>query len=402
MGKSSILAVLALLVGATWLQLSVLESQGGEARLHADRQFGTLARDAAHTGYAAAAHQITSDTLSPLLPLTGQTDDGTYSATFSETSGTPREVVVRSEGRAGGEKHIVEALFRDGSDGPPATPAERLRRVPPHLRYAVFSDQALRLSVLPRIRSGTSGINADVHTNGRLSLALSASALLGIEAVEGFGTYAGGLSAIRLLADPTRAFRPTTNPDELESLRERDPVRAQPFDADAVADAHRALGRTVRTESGGLRLLGRVPLGTAESPEVLVVDGDLALVDVQFEGYGVVLIKGGVVVDATVTGLLASLLGQPEGRVVVAAEGPVVFNGAGDVQGHYVTNGSALFAGAPSLHGGIAALGTVDILLAPTVRYVPPDPSLTVGFPGHPRAGLDLVTMREWKDTSDR
>lgn len=402
MGKASILAVAVLLAGASWAQLSASESRGAEARHHADSQFGTLASDAAHTGYAVAAHRVTTDASGSLETMAGRTEHGSYETTFTETGADPREVVVRSEGRAGGARHVVEALFRDEDPGPAATPEERLRRVPPALRYAMFSESALRFSMLPRVRSGLDGLNANVHTNGRLSLLLSASALLGLEAVEGFGTYAGGLSAVALLSDPSRAFRPVTTADTLASLRAVPRVPVRPFVADDVARAHRSLGRTVRTTRGRLRLLGSVELGTRESPEVLVVGGDLALVDVRFEGYGVIVVEGGVAVDATVTGLAASLVGRPEGAVLIVAEGPIVFNGAGDVQGHYLTNASATFAGAATLHGGVAALGDLSFALAPSIRYVPPAPTLTVGLPDNPRSRLGLVSVREWADVTNR
>ena len=401
MGKTSILTLLALLVGAPWIQLSVADSQEAEASEHAGRQFEGLARDAAHTGFARAAHEAETDTLGALLPSQGATADGTYRVSFTEVGTRPREVVVRSEGRAGAARHIVEALYRDSTPDSTAAAEDLLAHVPPYLRYAVFGGSQVRLSVLPRVQSGADSLNADVHTNGQMALTLSLSALLGAEAVQGFGTYAGALTAPALLANPARAFRPRSNPDAQTTLRRDDTVPTQPIQVMDVADAHRALGREVVTTGGQLRLLGNVALGTRDAPKVLVVRGDLALVDAVFEGYGVILVEGTVVVDATVTGLLAALQGRPEGEVLIASQGPIVFNGLGDVQGHYFTNQSALFTGAATLHGSVIALGQVDFLLAPTVRFVPPAPSLTIGLPGNPRSTLEQVSKREWKVVPD-
>lgn len=402
MGKASLIAVALLAASVSWFQLTASDSHRAEARHRADDQFDTLARDAAHTGHAVGAERVVSGPPGPFAPATGRTDNGTYGVRFTERAGAAREVVVRSEGRAGASRHVVEALFREVSSGPPSSPEDGISRVPPYLRYAVFSGEALRLAVLPKVRSGVYGLNADVHTNGALNVATSVDALLGFGAVEGFGTHAGRLSAISLLSDPSRAFRPPTNPDGLPTLRYEEPVVTTPIDVGDVAAVHQDVGHSVRTSRGQLRLLGRVELGTRESPKVLHVEGDLILADVRFEGYGALLVEGSVIVEATLTGLSGVLFGRPEGAVLVASEGPIVFNGVGDVEGHYLTNRSATFVGAATVHGSVAALGSVNFLVAPSIRFVPPAPSLTVGLPGRPPSRMEMVSVREWEHIDRR
>ena len=406
MGKSLLIVVALAALGASWFQFTLSEARRDEGSERGRHQHEVLARQVAHSGFAEAAqhvmtarHGILEGALDSLGVSRGGTSEGKYETSLSVSPGPPLDIVVRTEGQSGPARHVVEGLFRDtDGDGTLGSPEERLERIPPYLRYAVFSGGPLRLVALPRVTSALDDANADVHTNGTLNLALSVSALLGLKAVEGFGTYSGELLAVSLLAKPSEAFRPPWNPDRLGVLRHVAPVDAPALDIPAVVDSLQGVGREVRTTSGQLRLLGRVKLGTREDPVVLHVRGDLVLVDVRFEGYGALLVEGGVVSESTLTGLSALLLGRPEGRVGVFADGPILFNGVGDVEGHYMSNGSVTFAGAATLHGGVTAGGSVNFLVAPTVRFLPLSPTVTVSLPHSPPIpDLEMVSMREWE-----
>lgn len=400
MGKLSIIAFVLIAAGASWSRLAVSDTQRAQAGDRGEHQSEILASQAAHSGHAEAAHVLTSGGAVDLTEkLAGVAGSGTYEVSFTATEGPPLDVIVRSEGRVGDSRHVVEALYRDEDGrGEPATVEERLKRIPPYMRYSVFSNNAMRLALLPRVQSGGRGVNADIHTNGNLNLALSLQALLGMEAVQGFGTYSDRLLHLPLLSSPNRAFRPVENPSNAETLRRTDNVAYAPFEVESVLAAKRARGHEIRTESGGIRLLGRVQLGTKDNPVVLHVPGDLVLVDVRFDGYGVIVVEGAVIAEATLTGLMSRLLGRVESQVGVFAAGPIVFNGVGEIEGHYLSNKSITFAGANTIYGGVAAGGSVNFLVAPTIRYLPPSRSITIGVPHNPEEKeMELVSVREWE-----
>lgn len=391
MGKHAIMivALVAVSVGVTRNQAASRRAEVDDRSTH---QHEILARQAAHTGYAEAAHLLTAgadpDTLGPLV---GRTAEAAYATEVTVEAGAPRVVRVRVEGRAGGDvRHVVEAVFREATDGGEGSDGWA-ERVPPYLRYAVFSGDDLRFTALPRVLSADPAINADVHTNGDLDLGLSLGATLGGRVADGFGTYRGDLHSVPVLSDPADAFRPPANPEGEGTLRRGEAVPAPTLDVASMAD------RATRTTRGELRLLGRVELGTREAPVVHYVRGDLVLVDAQIEGYGVFLVEGAVLWESTLTGALEALAGAPESRVGVYAEGPIVFNGVGEVAGQFVSGASVTFSGAATLYGSVAARGAVNLPVAPTIRFVPPSPSLTDGLPHDPPEGMRLVSMREWE-----
>ena len=397
-GKHALLLIIILSASGAYTQRNLAQSHQSESAARTATHLELLAREAAQSGYAEAVHLIDTEPLATLTTRTGVLASGRYRTTFDVTLGTPTDIRFRVEGfaEAPGAKparHVIEAHFQD-LDGVevPTDPETLLSRVPPYLRYAALSDETLRFTVLPRVRGASHLVNADVHTNGDLDLSLSLSAILGLQAVRGFGTYAGSLYSVPLLSDPEAAFRPASNPDLLSSLRSADPVPMPRIDVDSLSRF------ATQTRAGGLELLGSMTLGTRESPEIVHVTGDLVLADVTFDGYGVFLVDGGLVADGTLTGVLSALLDRPESRVAFYVDGPVLFNGVGDVQGQFVSNESITFAGAATLYGNVAAGGAVNFLVAPSIRFLPPSPALTTHLPDAPPAyDLDRLAVREWE-----
>ena len=397
MGKYALLLTTILSASGAFTQLNLTEAHQGETSERRAHQLDLLAREAALSGYAEALYLIETEPLASLSSRSGTLAAGRYRTTFDVTLGAPTEVHVRVEGaaEAGGDatQYVIEAQFHD-LDGVevPTHPDTLLARVPPYLRYAALSDGPLRLTLMPRILGATHQVNASVHTNDDLDLALSLSAILGLQAVRGFGTFAGDLYSVPLLSDPEDAFRPASNPDLLDTLRPSEVVEMPKIDVDSLARF------ATDTRPGGLELLGSMALGTRESPEIIHVEGDLVLADVQFDGYGVFLVDGALVVDATLRGVLNELLGRPESRVAFYVDGPILFNGLGDVQGQFVSNESVTFTGAATLYGNVAAGGSVDFLVAPAIRFLPPSPALTTHLPDAvPVYDLERVAMREWE-----
>lgn len=398
MGKHALLLTAILSAFGALTQLNLAEAHQLEAADRAGHQLEVLAREAAQSGYAEALQAIAAEPVASLGTLEGRLAAGRYRTTFDVTLGDPTVIDVRVEGvaeaaGAGRARHVVEARFED-LDGVevPTHPDTLLARVPPYMRYAVLSDGPLGLSVLPRVRGATHQVNANVHTNDDLTLALSLGTILGMQAVRGFGTYGGDLYSVPLLSDPAAAFQPASNPDLTPTLRAADPVEVPALAIDSLARF------ATQTRPGGLRLLGSMALGTRASPEIVHVTGDLVLADVQFDGYGVFLVEGGLVVDATLTGVLNALLSRSESRVAFYVDGPIVFNGVGDVQGQFVSNDAITFLGASTLYGNVVAGGSVHFAVAPTVRFLPPSPALTAHLPDAPPAyDLERVAYREWE-----
>lgn len=398
MGKHALLLATVLSASGALTQLNLADAHRAESADRTAHTLEVLAREAARSGYAEAVHAIATEPVASLTATTGALADGRYRTTYDVTLGAPTDIRVRVEGTAeapGAEpaRYVIQAHFRD-LDGVevPTHPDTLLARVPPYLRYAAFSDGPLHLTALPRVRGASHTVNANVHTNDDLDLALSLGAILGLEAVRGFGTYGGDLWAVPLLADPEDAFQPASNPDLLDTLRPADVVEMPRVDVDSLSRF------ATQTRPGGIELLGTQTLGTREDPEIVHVTGDLLVADVTFDGYGVFLIDGALVVDATLVGVLSMLLDRPESRVAFYADGPILFVGAGDVQGQYVSNESITFAGASRLYGSVAAGGSVDFAVAPEVRFLPPSPALTTHLPDAPPAyDLERIALREWE-----
>ncbi len=393
MGKIALIVAVLTAVTLASGQAVLLSAQQSKAEARGAHGAEILARQAAQTGHAEAVH-ILQTGADPRVhdPIEGRVGGAYYRTSFDVVGEDPLSVRVRTEGRHGDKRHVVDALLRDQSAEPPGTPAEALANVPPYLRYAVFSGGDLNLAVLPRVETRDPDLNADIHANGDLNLSLSLNALLNIRPIPGFGTYSDRLRALTLLGEPEDLFRPRSNPEGAPSLRRTDPVPIQPFDLREVA------GDEAERTRSQLRLLGAIELGTREDPRIIHVDGDLILIDVRVEGYGAFVVDGSVVIESSVTGLLQSLNEHPESRVAIYADGSIVFNGLGDVEGQFVSNESVTFTGAATLYGSVAAVGPVRFLLAPTVRFVAPSPALTIGLPGNPPPEpMALVATREWE-----
>ena len=393
MGKTALLVATLAAVAVAASQAILSDSQSSEAMARSTHGYEILARQAAQTGHAEALHLLQSASRPPpLRPIEGQVGAARYTASYDTVEAVPLSIRVRTEGRAGAKRHVVEALLTEVIDAPPESPEEALMRVPPYLRYAAFSNRDLSFVALPRVVGNEPGLNGDIHANGSLEMTLSLDALLGLRPIAGFGTYGRQFRALSLFGKPRDLFQPYDNPDDLPTLRRTKPVLANPFDPETVSGVRR------ESVQGTLRLLGAVELGTRESPRIVHVKGDLVLVDVQVKGYGTFVVDGSVVVESSLTGLLAALNPHPESRVAFYADGPIVFNGLGEVEGHFVSNASVTFSGALTLYGSVAAMGPVTFLVAPTVRFVPPSSVLTPGLPGtFPSDSLAVVSTREWE-----
>lgn len=398
MGKHALLLTAILSASGALTQLNLAEAHQLASVERTGHQLELLAREAARSGYAEAVQAIATEPVASLGTLDGQLASGRYRTTFDVTLGAPTVIDVRVEGvaeadGAGRARHVIEARFED-LDGVevPTDPDTLLARVPHYMRYAVLSDGPLGFTVLPRVRGASHQVNANVHTNDDLHLTLSLSTILGMQAVRGFGTYGGDLYSVPLLSDPATAFQPASNPDLTPTLQSTDPVEVPALAIDSLARF------ATQTRAGGLNLLGSMTLGTRESPEIVHVTGDLVMADVQFDGYGVFLVDGGLLVDATLTGVLNMLLDRPESRVAFYVDGPIVFNGVGDVQGQFFSNDSITFLGAATLYGNVVAGGSVHFAVAPAVRFLPPSPALTTHLPDAPPAyGLERKAYREWE-----
>ena len=393
MGKIALFVATLAAVAAAAGQAMLSDSRSSEATARSAHGYEILARQAAETGHAEAVHLLQSASgTPPARPIEGRVGAARYTASYDTVETVPLRIRVRTEGQAGAKRHVVEALLAEVADAPPESPGEALLRVPRYLRYAAFSDRTLSFVALPRVVGNEPGLNGDIHANGSLEMTLSLDALLGLRPLAGFGTYGRQFRSLSLLGKPEDLFQPYDNPDGLPTLRRTEPVLADLFDPAVVSGGRR------ESVQGSLRLLGAVELGTRESPRVVHVKGDLVLVDVQVTGYGTFVVDGSVVVESSLTGLLAALNPHPESRVAYYADGPIVFNGLGEVEGQFVSNESVTFSGALTLYGSVAAMGPVTFLVAPTIRFVPPSAVLTPGLPGtSPSDSLAVVSTREWE-----
>ena len=348
MGQSAIIILAgAFLVGSLLLFGMRGDTRDADERLH-EHQNKLLARDAAVTGLNLAVRQLADDDAMGSWTSSSSYNIGTTSYdgnSFSVeafpgdpsggTSGDTITLVAR--GAAGPGRKVIYARYaRDEDD----------KGIPPAFKNAIASDFYFQLQGNVGIFAIEDSLNASIHTNDDLTI--NGNSFL----IEGFGTYTGSVNISNAAADN---FLPNIDYNGADPNHfQTDSVAIPSIDIDKL--------RTTAAESGVIITTGGLPLqidgdatgpidftdptnpfwttyghnctsgscGTPESPFVMVVEGELNLLNtVQVIGYGTIVATGNIEINPTGAGggVYGGLNTKNETKVLLATLGDIDVSG---------------------------------------------------------------------------
>jgi hypothetical protein len=325
---------------------------GADVSEHGER---VLAREIAVSGHAVSLRAIeenvalNGDYTGPVR-YDGQYQGGTYMSTV-DRFGDQLTVVTRSNRAA--TSYVIRATYQIETDG--VIPED----VPEFMSYAMMTGQDLTITGSASIHA-QAGQNADIHTNGAISIG-------GWPLVQGFGTHVNGASPENRLPG---VFKPNDNPDADPVVSQQSAVDLPEFHADDYKD------RATIVSEGNVSLgSGDIPkLGTRTRPTIWYVGGDLSINGGHFDGYVIFVVDGEISISGNIT--TAGSLGG-ETNVAFYSGGNVKVAGGAEVRGQIYSQGDISFAGNASLYGSMTAVGKATFSGTFNLYYNEPSPALT-------------------------
>lgn len=299
MGKALLLivAAVALSLGGVMLRSSTATLRESGDRTY-ERAEDIVAREIALTGLGEGETRVSEvyaggEVYSGPWLLTGDYQGGAYEVRVELRDSL---VVITSTGRYEDATHSVRRAYRP-----------RARAVPSAMTYSLLIHNVGQIRG-PLSVTAPAPMNANVHGNHQIQIS-SGTAL-----VSGFGTATHRLTSSVLPLGSI--FLPNYNPDGLVTYA--DGVAEVPIPR-VDAAVYRPLAS--RVFGNNARLNGRYRMGTSAAPTVFYADGNLGTSgDVEFEGWGVVIVNGNFNVDHAIR-----LVGTPtDSRLLVIGARNVV------------------------------------------------------------------------------
>lgn len=411
MGKTAILAIVAFTITGAFYSLSsernVLEAEEQLSR----HQYQELARNAARLGYERAKQQLARDftNTGAISGVYGEHSEATYDVTIGDESAissildgvtltSDDEVIVTSTGTVerSGKQPIevaVVSVMRDKT----VLSSEIQEEEPEFMNYALIAQNDLDLdgnltvetddSI--RVKASEDAVyNANVHTNGTLTVSGKAAT------IKGFGTYVDYENVAH-----EEVFQPYDNSSEDPVVQQVGsiPMGLNKFDTGKI---YTDLNSSNKEETvGDLTLSGEYDFAakgaTREEPYIWHVTGNLtADGGVTLDGYVMFLVDGSIDFQGN---MQAGQSGSEytENHMAFYSQGNVNIGGTVDVLwGQVYTAGDVTFNGTPSIRGTITSNGTATLKGTPNIYYYPASPALTT-FWGESDTILELVSYSE-------
>lgn len=381
MGKAILLLIASVALGSSVLLFNGVH----QGRLQTETELntqeaGVLAREIALTGLGEAEQALYSDYLPDGVygganSFTGQYQGGTYAATLT-LSGTI--FTLKSVGTFDGVTHTLLRTY-DGSGTTTTTTS-----VPPYFANAITCDG--NFTVSNNVTLGApAGENGNVHTNGNIEI------WSGDVTIQGFGYHKGNANSTN--GDTLdEVFVPNVNPGGLAHTQKVPEVAIPTFNPSAHA------GLATQTTSGDLNLSGTVALGTAASPKIWYVSGNIKTTgNVTFTGYGMFITPGNIEIYHNVILSGAST----ESTLGFYTSGNIyVKNGSLTTAGQWFTNGNVELEGNTNFTGTMTLKG--NVILKGSVNMTYRDAASSLTNPIWPytttttTSGLEVVSVREW------
>ncbi len=396
MGKTALIAIAAFSVLGAYYALNSQQSVKGADRDLAEYQYEVLARGAAQLGFERAKAELTADPNynSTITGDYGEHDEATYEVSFNRdassiesifnnllgsSSSTP-EVMITSTGTVSrpGQGDIVVQILSVVQEETTIEKAIQEDGVPEFLKYGLITEGDLTLNGnvdfdrLDVEGSEEATYNANIHTNGKLTVKGNAAS------VRGYGTYVTGEDVKK-----PENFDPYDHSSGEDVVQQREPVDfpkdfdpPMAFDPLEAYEQFKEWGFPYQETSGNVTLQGTYDFGgTREEPYVWYVDGSLtASAGITLKGYVVFLVEDDIELGG---GVEAVSEGPAESSTAFYAGRDIDIGGNATISGQIFAKGDVKFHGTPTIEGSVAVGGTATVSGTPDVRYYPASPSLT-------------------------
>jgi cytoskeletal protein CcmA (bactofilin family) len=354
MGKMLLIFILGMCSIFTLTHHTVIQSSGRQIDSTAAKYYRMQAQNIAESGIEYAYNKIQTDTnWSGISTL--QMSNGTLSVSINKQPGFR---IISSKGFYSFSKisRTVSARVQITSNNVPDEPETQTI----YLNKAILTEADLNMSGNATV-SSTGNFNADIHTNGDISLSNNGNAGKGF--VKGYVTYAGDKVSGRM-----DKAQPVNTVGGLEKVRHTDRIDIPQLNMENL----RKIADTVIF--GGTKS-GNITMGTKQNPLIVFVDGDLSLSG-NVTGYGCFIVKGNLSISGNTSLTAADPKGNSFGLFV---EGDVSIAGGGNsgrVDGLIYANGNVTMAGHFPVYGGIISrkafsiTGTADVYYKPTLKSI--------------------------------
>ncbi|MEM6782120.1 MAG: hypothetical protein AAF624_00090 [Bacteroidota bacterium] len=332
-----------------------------------------LAEEAATAGLVEARRHLDSHG-GAAASLTGAHSGGTYRADVVVQGGGA--VSVRSEGTLvlpgdqGAARHVKEVSFSTSSGAtgmggmpPLATAFASDTHLPEFMQGAVIAERTFSLHNGFRVEGN--GGNANVRTNG--------SAQGSRAHVEGFLLHAQRINDAGIRNRLSDLFHPVENVSNDPLLQQVSRVTIPNF------NVRNLRSQATQVFNSNLHLNGAYTLGTADSPAIWYVNGDLSTHGpTTFSGYGVILVQRNVNVNHPVTNLNS---GAANAHLALYGAQDVSINSNVTLHAQVLARNNVNFGGSSTVYGQIVTRGTLNLNGSdPRVVYQPPASAIAAPF----------------------
>lgn len=386
MGKAALISIAAFVVATGLYAVSTQKTLSATGKQMADYQYEVLARNAALAGQSRAKRMLAENFSSTSVKgdfegVPYQVEAAVNGATVTlggvtATAGVDEAVVI-AVGTASGTDgqdvpYTIKTVYYREMD------VEMAEKAPPHMRYAVLSDDGLNLGGNVNADIYAEGnerdtLNADMHTNGHLHAQ-------GSVGIKGFGTYSTRVSASPESKLETQFFVPNHNPASEDHVREVDSVKVPAFDISKfLPKVHVDETWESAADLAGERDFRNGSNGTREDPYVIHVKKGLNVTDVRISGYVLFLVEEDIKLAGNVVIGESYYDGADESSVAfyTGKNASIDLTGNAKLYGQIFAGGDVTLKGTPKVYGSISAGGEVFFRGNSTIYYRTPSPALT-------------------------
>ena len=369
MGKSLLLTVAAALV-ATMGVMSQLSSSSSKAQTDAEADASkVLAREIAFTGLSTAKQKVFTDyekftKYHGPSQVKGDYNQGKYGVQISAKDSS---VVIEAVGKYNGIEHNIVQTY------------EIAPGLPPFMWNAITCGIDMNINSGVHLDTMDPTLNASLFANKNFNVDNTSY-------VEGFGYYGVGASVD--LYSAAAIFKPNYNPEGLPVIQAADPLKI-PF-----LNPNKFKKKATKKYTGNLTLGGNYTLGTRKNPTIWYVEGNLSTnADVNFTGYGIILVNGKANISDDFVG---SYAGGESTIALYADDGIIVSAKVNKVTGQWFSNGSTTISGNVHFYGSIT-MGSAYCNFAKSfnMTYIPASAAISKQLWKDPRK-LQLVASHEW------
>lgn len=232
-----------------------------------------------------------------------------------------------------------------------------------------------------------SKFNANIHTNGSLSVKGNAAL------IRGFGTFVTGTAPSR-----SNLFQPYYNPGGAATVRQVPRIDIPVVTPLTVVSSNGGADRTTignQVLSGTYdfrQTVGGVSVGTRDNPYVWYIAGDATVSSTAtFHGYVIFAVSGDISLGGNA--IAGQAEGPTESKVAWYAGHDLDLRGNSQIWGQMMANGTVSFGGTPRIYGSITA-NAASLSGTPKVYFMRPSPALARTWQ-QPRTVVKLISYAE-------